>query len=136
MGDGVEVLTVYAFSSENWRRDALEVDTLMRIFAKYAESFCKEAQTRNVRVEVLSTDLQRLPVAVRASVESLVAATRHCAGFTFNICLSYGGREGESYSPLVAGVTLTGPACCRNPRGVQQSGQRGDTGGHSAGARH
>lgn len=94
MEDGVEVLTVYAFSSENWRRDPVEVETLMRIFAKYAESFATEAVGRNVRVRVLSTDFPRLPAAVQRAVADLTEATRACSGFQFNICLSYGGREG------------------------------------------
>ena len=53
--DGVQVLTAYAFSTENWSREPLEVQTLMSIFAKYAESFRAEALTHNVKVNVLST---------------------------------------------------------------------------------
>jgi len=53
--DGVQVLTVYAFSTENWSREPLEVQTLMSIFAKYADSFRAEALTHNVKVNVLST---------------------------------------------------------------------------------
>lgn len=49
------MLTVYAFSSENWNRDPFEINTLMSIFSKYAESFKTEALARNVRVKVLST---------------------------------------------------------------------------------
>ena len=55
MNDGVEMLTVYAFSTENWNRDPYEVTTLMTIFSKYADSFKTEALSRNVRVRVLST---------------------------------------------------------------------------------
>jgi undecaprenyl diphosphate synthase len=93
MSDGIEILTVYAFSSENWKRDPVEVDTLMKIFAKYADSFAKEAINRNVKVVILSTDLMRLPIAVQSSIKNLSEATSHCSGFIFNICLSYGGRE-------------------------------------------
>jgi tritrans,polycis-undecaprenyl-diphosphate synthase [geranylgeranyl-diphosphate specific] len=53
--DGVQVITAYAFSTENWSRDPLEVQTLMAIFAKYAESFRTEALAHNVKVNVLST---------------------------------------------------------------------------------
>ena len=55
MSAGVKVLTVYAFSTENWNRDPKEVAVLMGIFAKYAEKLRKEALLRNVRVVVLST---------------------------------------------------------------------------------
>ena len=53
--DGLEIATVYAFSTENWNRDPGEINTLMSIFAKYAESLTTEASTRNVRVRILST---------------------------------------------------------------------------------
>lgn len=55
MQDGIEIATVYAFSTENWNRDPSEVSTLMSIFAKYAESLTTEASTRNVKVRILST---------------------------------------------------------------------------------
>lgn len=55
MKDGVEIVTVYAFSTENWEREAKEVDTLMTIFAKYAETFKVEAVNKNVKVKVLAT---------------------------------------------------------------------------------
>lgn len=90
--DGVEVLTVYAFSTENWSRDIMEVNTLMVIISKYAKSFQKEALTRNVKVNVLCTDKSQLPNHVKESIDDLESSTSHCDGFVFNICLSYGGR--------------------------------------------
>ena len=90
--DGVEVLTVYAFSTENWLREELEVNTLMIIISKYAKSFQKEALAKNVKVNVLCTDKIQLPDHVRKSINELESATNHCDGFVFNICLSYGGR--------------------------------------------
>lgn len=93
MHDNIEVLTVYAFSTENWSRDPEEVSTLMSIFAKYAETFKNEALQKNVKVRVLSTNFDRLPVNVQASVLELERATTLCNGFRLNICLSYGGRE-------------------------------------------
>jgi len=93
MEEGLEEATLYAFSSENWSRDPLEVNALMAIFVKYAEQLTSEALTRNVRVHVLSTDLERLPAAVRSAIRSLVSATEGCSSFTVNICVSYGGRD-------------------------------------------
>jgi undecaprenyl diphosphate synthase len=61
MKSGVEVLTVYAFSTENWNRDPKEVSILMGIFVKYAENFMSEALSRDIRVHVLSTDSSKLP---------------------------------------------------------------------------
>lgn len=90
--DGVEVLTVYAFSTENWSREDLEVNTLMVIISKYAKSFQKEALSKNVKVNVLCTDQTLLPGHVKESIADLESSTCHCTGFVFNICLSYGGR--------------------------------------------
>lgn len=93
MKDGVEIATVYAFSTENWNREALEVVTLMTIFSKYAETFKKEALVNNVKVNVLSTNFNLLPLKVQQSVEDLQSSTSACTGFTLNICLSYGSRN-------------------------------------------
>lgn len=107
MQDGIEMLTVYAFSTENWSREEKEVSTLMMIIAKYAESFKQEAMAKNVRVQVLATgtelfsyhltfhhilDLTKLPPKVQESVTDLESSTAHCSGFLLMICLSYGSR--------------------------------------------
>jgi undecaprenyl pyrophosphate synthase len=118
MLDGVEMATVYAFSTENWNRDPLEVTTLMTIFAKYAESFLTEALSNGVKVQIFSTgeifffflfllreynyfiflftfsaDIEKLPPKVRMSIQDLQTKTTHCSKFTLNLCLSYGGRR-------------------------------------------
>lgn len=90
--DGVKQLTVYAFSTENWGRDKIEVDTLMSIFSKYAEKMRVEAISRNVCVRIISTDNTRLTGAVKESIDALESSTKHCDGFIINICLSYGSR--------------------------------------------
>lgn len=91
--EGLEVATLYAFSSENWSRDPNEVNALMSIFIKYAEQLTTEAVARNMRVHVLSTGAERLPMAVQEAVQRLVQTTSDCTGFTVNICISYGGRD-------------------------------------------
>ncbi len=55
--EGVKILTVYAFSTENWSRDPLEVAALMTIFSKYAETVKTESLAQNVRVRILSTGM-------------------------------------------------------------------------------
>ena len=55
MCDGVQALTVYAFSTENWRRDASEVAALMAVFAQYTGTLRHEAVAKNIRVRVVST---------------------------------------------------------------------------------
>lgn len=92
MNDGVEIVSVYAFSTENWSRDAVEINLLMTMFGKYAETMAEEAMKRNVKVKILSTDYNRLPYRVMRSVENLEEATKDCDGLLLNVCLSYGAR--------------------------------------------
>lgn len=80
---------MYAFSTENWSRDPLEVSTLMSIFAKYAASFKTEALSHNVKVNVLTTDSSKLPTNVQGAIAELERATAQCTSFTVNICLRY-----------------------------------------------
>lgn len=93
MNEGIETLTVYAFSTENWNRDAEEVSALMSIFCKYCDELRGEAIQRGMRVHVLTTEGERIPEDVRRGIERLEEETKHCAEFTLNICLSYGGRN-------------------------------------------
>jgi len=92
MAEGVEMLTVYAFSTENWNREATEVDTLMTIFVQYASSLQEEALKNDVRVRVICTDSSRLPEKVRTATKLLEDTTSNCSTFLVNICLSYGSR--------------------------------------------
>ena len=62
--EGVQVLTVYAFSTENWNRDQAEIDALMTIFSTYCEELLIEAKKSNIRVHVLSTDNSRVCMAL------------------------------------------------------------------------
>lgn len=55
MEEGVQMATVYAFSTENWNRSAMEISTLMSIFTEHAERLKKEAKTKNIKVRILST---------------------------------------------------------------------------------
>jgi len=59
---GIKILTVYAFSTENWNRDPQEIIMLMDIFAKYAENLKREALARNVSVRILSTGKFYFPI--------------------------------------------------------------------------
>lgn len=93
MSAQVSIATVYAFSTENWQRDPLEVTTLMSIFIKYADTILQEALARNMRVFILSTDPDKLPQKVKLMVDKLEKETAACTGFILNICLSYGGRR-------------------------------------------
>ena len=92
ISEGVRVLTVYAFSTENWDRDPSEVSALMSMFLRYCDELRVEAVRRGIRIRVLTTEGGRIPDDVRAGVDRMVAETSRCDGFAMNICLSYGGR--------------------------------------------
>mmetsp|Transcript_38429 Transcript_38429/g.42498 ORF Transcript_38429/g.42498 Transcript_38429/m.42498 type:complete len:453 (+) Transcript_38429:38-1396(+) len=100
--DSIQILTVYAFSTENWNRPASEVATLMTILNQYSEELRIEALKRRIRIHVQSTDKSRIPANVQASLDRMVNDTsqfRECGdpskipSLILNICLSYGGRD-------------------------------------------
>jgi len=92
MAEGVQVLTVYAFSTENWGRSEGEVNALMRIFRKYSEEIRVEALNRGIKVVVLSTEDDKFPDDVMAGLTRMEQDTKHCTEFILNICISYGSR--------------------------------------------
>lgn len=96
----MQLLTAYAFSTENWNRDPVEVQTLMTIFAQYAEKLRTEALAHNVKVNVLSTDPARLPDNVKTAIAALETATAHCTSFTVNICLRYVCSRSSAVLPV------------------------------------
>ncbi|HEY6097847.1 MAG TPA: polyprenyl diphosphate synthase [Anaeromyxobacter sp.] len=89
---GVEALTLYAFSSQNWARPKLEVDALMHLLAEYLESERQELLRNQVRLNAIG-DLEKLPGFVRDKLESVAAASAAGARMTLTLALSYGGRE-------------------------------------------
>lgn len=89
---GLEYLTLYAFSSENWTRPAAEVDFLMRLLESSVVEELSELVRNNVRLRVLGETATLTP-GVRASVERAQDATEANTGLTLLIALNYGGRR-------------------------------------------
>ena len=90
---GVKVLTVYAFSTENWKRDANEVNFLMKTFEKYANEILVKALKNNIRVNVLASEPELLPVHIRELFHKIEEQTINNTSFSLNLCVSYGGRS-------------------------------------------
>ncbi|MCW5936141.1 MAG: di-trans,poly-cis-decaprenylcistransferase [Fimbriimonadaceae bacterium] len=88
---GIEVLTVYAFSVENWRRPESEVGGLMRLIEEAAKSELRGLRQNNVRVRVAGR-LDELPAPARRALDDLVETTQECDGITFVLAINYGGR--------------------------------------------
>ncbi len=89
---GVEILTLFAFSTENWKRPQSEIDALMQLLCAYAESEHEELAGHGVEVRVLG-EVSRLDSTARAAVELMENATRGGAVLRLNLMVSYGGRE-------------------------------------------
>jgi undecaprenyl diphosphate synthase len=88
---GVEVLTLFAFSQENWQRPASEIDALMTLLEEYIASEADELRREGVTVRMLG-DLERLAPTSRAAVGRIEAATAGGDRLALNVCLSYGSR--------------------------------------------
>jgi len=89
---GVEILTLFAFSTENWKRPQSEIDALMQLLCAYAESEHEELAGHGVEVRVLG-EVSRLDSAAREAVGLMENATRGGAVLRLNLMVSYGGRE-------------------------------------------
>lgn len=88
---GVEVLTLFAFSQENWQRPPEEIEALMTLLQEYVSKEAVELRERGVAVRMLG-DLDRLTPAARAAVDTIVSQTSAGTALSLNICLSYGSR--------------------------------------------
>lgn len=88
---GLKYLTVYAFSTENWKRTKDEVGALMLLLQNYLDDFSKKADTENIRIKVLG-DTTVLSAGMQKSIEKAIERTKDNTGTTFAIAFNYGGR--------------------------------------------
>ena len=89
---GVKYLTVYAFSTENWKRSFEEVSGIFKIMVLYIHKELKELTEENVRINVIG-DLSRIPSDAQKAMNHALKTTEENTGLTFNIALNYGGRS-------------------------------------------
>lgn len=89
---GIQYLTVYAFSTENWKRSKDEVDALMKLLRNYMKTCLKTAEKNNMCVKVLG-DITRLDEDIRTRILELEEATRENTGLHFQIAINYGSRD-------------------------------------------
>ena len=89
---GIEYLTVYAFSTENWNRPKEEVEALMKLLRNYMKNCLKRANQNNMCVRVIG-EKSRLDEDIRKSIEELENATKDNTGLHFTIAINYGGRD-------------------------------------------
>lgn len=89
---GIQYLTVYAFSTENWNRPKDEVDALMKLLRNYMKNCLKTAEKNRMCVRVLG-DKSGLDEDIRARIGELEEATKNNDGLHFQIAINYGGRD-------------------------------------------
>jgi undecaprenyl diphosphate synthase len=89
---GLQYITVYAFSTENWKRTEDEVNTLMALLQSYLDDYSKRADSENIKVKILG-DITALSQKMQKSIIECMERTKDNTGITFNIALNYGGRD-------------------------------------------
>lgn len=89
---GIKYLTVYAFSTENWKRSKEEVGALMLLLQNYLDDFSKRADTENIRIKMLG-NREGLSSGLLKSLDNAIERTKNNTGVTFNVAFNYGGRD-------------------------------------------
>lgn len=89
---GVEALTAYAFSTENWGRPTREVDFLMTLFERVLRKELQEMMEEDVRIQFVG-DLKALPETLQKEIDKAVTQTQHNQGIRFSVATNYGGRQ-------------------------------------------
>jgi undecaprenyl diphosphate synthase len=89
---GIEVLTLFAFSSENWKRPAREVDILFRLLLRYLQAETAALAENDIRLSAIGRR-DRFSSKVRDALERAEEATRHCRRFHLRLALDYGARH-------------------------------------------
>lgn len=89
---GIKYLTVYAFSTENWKRSKEEVGALMLLLQSYLDNFANMAYKDNIKVNMLGSR-ENLSAGLLKKIDNTIEKTKNNTGLTFNVCLNYGGRQ-------------------------------------------
>lgn len=89
---GIQALTAYAFSTENWGRPLEEVEFLMTLFERVLRKELREMMQENVQIRFVG-NLQVLPPSLQAEIERSMVDTQHNQGIQFTVATNYGGRE-------------------------------------------
>lgn len=89
---GVKYLTVYAFSTENWKRTQEEIGALMILLQKYLEEFLTSNDFENIKINILG-DVSKLDTGLQKSINKILEKTKNNTGLVLNIAFNYGGRN-------------------------------------------
>ena len=111
---GIEYLTIYAFSTENWKRPKEEVDAIMALFPKYLDEALDTMEKDKVKMAFFG-DLEPLSNDIKSRIEKAVEKSRHFEGVQVNICINYGGRD-----EILQAVRKMAQACLDGRLGIEQ----------------
>lgn len=89
---GVEVITLYAFSTENWKRPEKEIEYLMKLPAVFFDKFLDELMEKGIAISTIG-DLSKIPEKTRKVMENAVEKTKHNSKLVLNFALNYGSRD-------------------------------------------
>jgi undecaprenyl diphosphate synthase len=89
---GIGMLTVYGFSTENWKRDSTEISLLLDLCVQFVQSELAELRRNNVRVKVIG-HYEALPGASRDALDRLMERTSDCTGLRLNLAVNYSARQ-------------------------------------------
>ncbi len=89
---GCKVITVYAFSTENWARPTKEVDFLINLFSEVLKNEIKEIHEESTKIKFIG-DLTPFPKTLKEIISSSESLTKNNKNFLFNVCVNYGGRQ-------------------------------------------
>jgi undecaprenyl diphosphate synthase len=89
---GVKMLTIYAFSTENWKRPKMEVEFLMKLLERYLRQELPTYLEHNIRFEPVG-NLERFSESLRKTINEIRSATAHCDGLVQSLALNYGSRD-------------------------------------------
>ena len=89
---GIECLTVYAFSTENWKRTEEEVKSILLLLDKYLDKFLEDAHLDNIKLRIIG-DVYSLPEKLKNKMIKMEEKTKNNTGLQFNIAFNYGGRD-------------------------------------------
>ena len=89
---GLKALTVYAFSTENWKRSEEEVGALMLLLRSYLDRFSKDCDVENIRINIIG-NINALEEGLKNSIINAMEKTKNNTGVVLNIAINYGGRD-------------------------------------------
>lgn len=90
--NNIKYLTLYAFSTENWKRPKREINILMNLLARFIKDETKEFHENNVRL-LVSGDIFRMPVNLQKEIKKVIDLTENNKKLIVNVCLNYGSRD-------------------------------------------